>query len=222
MTTPRCGLLFHFTHISNLPGIVQAGALYSDTIVRANGLLEIEAGDHGVKQRRRERAVACPPGGVVADYVPFYFAARSPMMYVIAQGSVATFGGSCRDLVYLVTDVNHVVASGLPYVISDRNAAMGIAAFANDAGVLGDLSHTAPRSEFVDWPLMQQAMWNTTAAFPDRQERRMAEFLVHEQLPLDLLVGVAVSSPDHVPAVERAFGDGLASGRVSVRPTWYF
>ena len=96
MTTPRCGLLFHFTHVDNLPAVLDAGAILSDTVVVANGLLANEAGDPEIKQRRRERVVTCPPGGVVADYVPFYFAARSPMMYKLWMGSVPTFTGGAH------------------------------------------------------------------------------------------------------------------------------
>jgi hypothetical protein len=33
MTTPRCGLLFHFTHLDNLPAILDEGLLLSDTVV---------------------------------------------------------------------------------------------------------------------------------------------------------------------------------------------
>lgn len=63
MTTPRCGLLFHFTHVDNLPEVLNAGALLSDTLVCTRGLLSNEAGDREIKQRRREQLVTCPPGG---------------------------------------------------------------------------------------------------------------------------------------------------------------
>jgi len=162
MTTPRCGLLFHFTHVDNLPAILDAGALLSDTVVRTRGLLSNEAGDPEIKERRRRQPVTCPPGGVVADYVPFYFAARSPMMYKLYAGGVPSFTGDHRDLVYLVCDVGRIVAAGIPIAISDRNAAKALADFTNDPNILGDLTVEAPRSDFIDWPLMRATMWNNT------------------------------------------------------------
>lgn len=84
MPTPRFGLLFHFTHVDNLPAVLEAGELLADTELAQHGTLTCEAGHQSIKQRRRHKEVTCRPGGVVGDYVPFYFAARSPMMFTIA------------------------------------------------------------------------------------------------------------------------------------------
>ncbi len=145
MTTPRFGLLFHFTHMDNLPSILDANALLSDATVCARGLLSNEAGDPEIKERRRCRPVTCPPGGVVADYVPFYFAARSPMMFKLSAGGVSSFTGDHRDLVYFVGEVERMVSANIPFAISDRNAATAYAGFSNDVGVLGDLGMPALR-----------------------------------------------------------------------------
>jgi hypothetical protein len=222
MTTPACGVLFHFTHIDNLPSLLQAGALLSDTTVTAHGLLSNEAGDPEIKQRRRERPVTCPPGGVVGDYVPFYFAARSPMMYKLWRGGVPTFTGDQRDLVYLVSHVDRIVDSGLQFVISDRNAAKALADFTDDVTVLGDLTSAAPRSEFIDWPLMKATMWSNTAADGERMERRMAELLVLDAVPFELLEVAAVQSDRHKARVEQLFASVGFGLQVVTRPDWYY
>lgn len=222
MTTPRCGLLFHFTHVDNLPAVLDAGALLSDTVVVANGLLATEAGDPRIKERRRKTSVTCSPGGVVADYVPFYFAARSPMMLLLKSGRVATFTGDHRDLVYMVSEVHRIVDARLPFVISDRNAAAGLADFSNDVRVLGDLAAAPPQSEFVDWPVMNETWWYDTPEYPDRMERRMAEFLVHEKVALDLLLGVAVHSDAQKPRIARLFADAGRTTEVVARADWYY
>ena len=80
--------VFHFTPIDNLATIVREG-LHCDSTVQSSGLLLQEVGNQGVKGLRRSRQVSVPPGGVVADYVPFYFAPRSPMMYAIHMGERA-------------------------------------------------------------------------------------------------------------------------------------
>jgi len=222
MTTPRCGLLFHFTHVDNLPAILEAGALLSDTVVCARGILSNEAGDPEIKERRRHQPVTCPPGGFVGDYVPFYFAARSPMMYKLYVGGVPSFTGDHRDLVYFVSDVNHIVEAGVPFVISDRNAAKALADFTDDVSVLGDLATATPQSDFVDWPLMKARMWNNTLEDGERMERRMAEFLVHGEVPFELVVGVAARSDDSKAIVERMFARAGIDLSVIVKSDWYY
>ncbi|HMQ24598.1 MAG TPA: DUF4433 domain-containing protein [Acidimicrobiales bacterium] len=221
MTTPRCGLLFHFTHIENLPAILEAGALVSDTTVVAQGLLANEAGNPEIKARRRSQPVTCSPGGVVGDYVPFYFAARSPMMYVLWKGRVPSFRGDHHDLVYFVSDVERMVAAGVDFVISDRNAAKALADFTNDAAVLGDLSSPEPDSGFVDWPLMKARRWDNTTDDGERMERRMAEFLVLGSVPLDLLAA-ATYADEQRAIVEQTFAEAGVQMTVVSRPGWYY
>ncbi|MGH9182229.1 MAG: type II toxin-antitoxin system toxin DNA ADP-ribosyl transferase DarT [Acidimicrobiales bacterium] len=222
MTTPRCGLLFHFTHLDNLPQILAAEALLSDATVCARGLLSTEGGDPEIKERRRRQAVACSPGGFVADYVPFYFAARSPMMYKLWVGGVPSFTGDHRDLVYFVSDVDRMVAAGVTFAISDRNAAIALAEFTNDVSLLGDLTTRDPQSSFVDWPLMKERAWNNTPDDGERMERRMAEFLVRGEVPFSLLAGTAVRSEDRRARVEQLFSEAGCNLQVVVRDGWYY
>lgn len=222
MTTPRYGLLFHFTHLDNLPAVLEAGALLSDSAVCAGQLLRHEAGDPAIKERRRRKRVSCKPGGVVADYVPFYFAARSPMMYKLRMGGVPSFTGDHRDLVYFVADVGSVLQVGLPFVISDRNATVEVVDFTTDVAVLGDLTKRSPQSQFVNWPLMNAEWWNSTPDDPDRMERRMAEFLVYNRAPLEVMLGIAAYSQAQKATVERLLEVAGRSVRVETRPGWYY
>lgn len=164
----------HFTHIENLAAIVRDGLL-ADTVVRASASSPaVEIGNNGIKESRRLRRVPLPPGGVVGDYAPFYFAPRSPMMYAIEAGNVPTYSGGCDRIIYLVTTVERLVGIGLNLVFTDRNAVLTVAEYAADLDRLDSL---------VDWPLMKATYWNNTREAPDRRERRMAECLVHRRVP---------------------------------------
>ena len=76
--------LFHFTHVDHVASIARTGLLSDGK----EPDLQHEAGDREIKARRRRQIIDASPGGVVADYVPFYFAPRSPMMYSISRGDV--------------------------------------------------------------------------------------------------------------------------------------
>ena len=210
--TPRRGLLFHFTHISNLASIAVEG-LYSDAQIEASQRAPTEVGNVDVKQRRRNLAVPLAPGGCVADYVPFYFAARSPMLYIISKGDVPTYSGGQDEIVYLVTSTEKVVEERLHFVFTDRNAALRIADYGNDLQDLDD---------YVDWDLMEGRMWNNTDEELDRQERRMAEFLLHGQVPWSAFIGVAARDDEKCQRVEHVLASVGAKVLVTPRPEWYF
>jgi len=144
ITRPVPTPLYHFTHISHLETVLAAG-LRCDAAMQGTDELVNEVGNLDVKQRRRGRQVPVSPFGVTADYVPFYFAPRSPMMYAIHTGNVAQYSGGLDPLVYLVTTPEQAAAAGRAYVITDGNCASALTEFSAD---LADLD------ELVDWSIM--------------------------------------------------------------------
>jgi len=205
-------LVYHFTHWAHLPEIMRRGLL-CDSALQASGGLDHEAGDRDIKARRRCRPVPCGARGVVADYVPFYFAPRSPMLFSIAKGNVSTFGDSPHDLVYLVTSVERLLQARLRIVVTDRNAVLKYAAFSDDPE-----SWFAPG--FVDWELMKAKYW---ARQEDGKERRMAECLVHQQVPWSAITMIGVHDDrvaDRVRAVLGPHGQSPISP--VLKPGWYF
>lgn len=213
MDFPENRPLYHFTHLRNLPGILERGYVGCDRLVREQGALQVDCGDQDIKRRRRSRKVDCPPGGVVADYVPFYFAPRSPMLYKIDKGSVPTYPEGQDPLIYLVTTPARLESAGSSGVFSDGNCAADITAFDNDLARLG--TH-------VDWPLMAAERWNNTGEDPDRMRRRMAEFLVPERLPVVGLAQLAARTRTRAEEVRRVLDAWSCTLEVVVRPRWYY
>lgn len=212
MTKPSRVLLYHLTHVENLRSIAQRG-LQSDSAVEDTAALAVDVANQEVKARRRRRAVPVGPGGAVADYVPFYFAPRSPMLFAIHRGGVPTFSGGQGGLVYLVTDVGAVNDRRLGFAFTDRNAASALARFSDR---IDDLE------EFVDWPLMAAKMCNDTLEEPDRMSRRMAEFLVHERVPWDAFVALAARTDEEAENAAARLGNLRGEIQIVVRPRWYY
>lgn len=212
MTKLRQVLLYHFTHVDNLPSIANDG-LGSDSAVEDGDLLEVDVGNQEVKARRRRMEVPIGPGGVVADYVPFYFAPRSPMLFVIHKGDVPTYDGGQDGLIYLVTCTGAVVDRDLRFVLTDRNAASSLASFSRRLDDLG---------EFVDWALMEARIWKNTSEDPDRMSRRMAEFLVHQKVPWDVFGELAARTDEDAEKAATKLGSLAGDVRIVVRPGWYF
>jgi hypothetical protein len=203
----------HFTHVRNLPGILATGCLQADSQVDRRSRLVVEAADLEIKASRRATSVGFPPFGCVADYVPFYFAPRSPMLYKLAKGGVPTYTEGQDPLIYLVSTVRTIADAGLPLLFSDGNCAAAVTQVFNDLELLGSV---------VDWQLMRAQMWNNTADDPDRMRRRMAEFLVHQRVPVSCLVGIVVRTRGMHEQAERLLVDRAVELPVRVRPGWYF
>lgn len=198
----------HFTDVSNLAGIVEAGALQC----HRSAPTKVDIGNTGIKSNRQLIDVTCGPGGKVCDYVPFYFAPRSPMLYSIKRGNVEGVEPDQRRLVYLVSSTEAMYGAGLDCVFTNGNAAVYITDFDDEPDNL---------ETHVDWAIMEEKYWRNTPEDGDRVRRRMAEFLVHEQVPIELFTEIGVYDAEIRDAVEEALdGDGPAV--VNVRRGWYF
>lgn len=202
-------LIYHFTDIENVPLILAAGCLRSHRAAAC----AVDVADVSIKSRRTTKQVPCGPGGTVGDYVPFYFAPRSPMLYRIQQGGVEDVSPDPARLVYVVSRTEAIVEAELKYVFSDGNAAAVFTKFDDDIAHL---------DEAIDWPLMKATMWANTPDDPDRRRRRGAEFLIHDQLPLELVLGFAVYDEAASSVVTTAAEDGGWELPVHVRTGWYF
>lgn len=204
--------IIHFTHVRNLPGILAAGCLQADSLVDRVAL-KVEAADLDIKERRKRMGIGIAPYGCVADYVPFYFAPRSPMLYRLANDGVANYTEGQDPLIYLVSSTEAVAASGASFVFSDGNCASTVTRCANDLVLLDSL---------VDWEVMKARMWANTADDPDRKRRRGAEFLVHQRFPLECLSEVVVRRDTMKKQVNALLAAHRVALPVLVRPGWYF
>jgi hypothetical protein len=165
-----------------------------------------------VQDRRATTRVKLPPEGVLHDYVPFYFATCSPMLYSIHMGNVEGYEEGQGPVVYLVTNCQTIEQSGLPYVFTDGHAVMRRTQFYNN---LSDLDK-------IDWPLMKAKMWNATADDPDRTRRRQSEFLIYSFLPWTLITEIGVIDNYRQQQVREFLAATLYKPKVYVRREWYY
>ena len=214
MPRPTPTPVFHFTRVEHRPTIIESG-LHCDRRAQAEGVLAIEVGNTDVKALRSTRSVSLDPGGVVADYVPFYFAPRSPMLYVISRGGVPSYQDGQHRIIYLCSTLERLHDLGLDVVLSDRNAAMRVADFHRWAD--GE-----PEDGFIDWPLMKETIWSSDDEHPDRMERRMAECLVHGSVPWEALMFVGARDQTVADEVVSLVGTDESAPSVAVRRHWYF
>ena len=155
--TRRRGLLYHFTHISNLASIAAEG-LFSDAQIETSR----KAPDGG--RTCRCQAATTEPCGTSGAWrlrcrlrPPSTSPPDPPMLFIISKGDVPTYSGDQDEIVYLVTSTEKIVEERLHFVFTDRNAALHIADYGNDLQDLDD---------YVDWDLMEGRMWKNTDEEP--------------------------------------------------------
>lgn len=223
MPVPDPVRLFHITAIANLPKICEAGALVSKKLGAAVGIDYQNIAHRGAQGARAVRALPDPPGGGVHDYVPFYFAPRSPMLSAIENGKVAGCPWRQKDIVHFETTVTRVTSDGRAFVFFDRNATLPYSKSYVDLAQLDvvawDLLTESPRLDgfcqyFFDRP--------EHARHADRMERRQAEFLVKDVVPLDQMVRIGVIDQQRAAEVNAILSGNGVQLPVVIMRNWYF
>jgi len=205
--------IYRMVHIDNLPTLLAREAIHAPACCPADGLPYRGIHAHDVQAERAGSTVPCGPGGAIGQYVGFYFGPRSPMLMRIQTGRRVA---QCdkAEIVYLIATAQSIAAEGLRYVFTDRHTLAAVAAYYDDLASLGE----------VDFQTAYLKYWSTTAEHPERQEKKQAEFLVHQQVPWHLIERIAVScaaTRERVEAVLAGSGAGHVPV-VGVELDWYY
>lgn len=210
--TTRMTDIYHITQHDNLVRIIEHGLLLCDRRRVELGLEPVNIAYAHLKERRAETPVPLPPGGTLDRYVPFYFAPRSPMLYVNwKQKNRSSNGQVC--IVHLRSSCEAVAGANLRFTFTDGHATMQ--PLTSFYGKIGDLGK-------IDWSVMKSKMWTDTPSQPDRRRRRQAEFLVHQSFPWTLVQEIGVINENVKQVVETIVSSAAHRPSVVVRRDWYY
>src|SRR5262245_2538458 len=210
--------IYHITHIKNLPAILAQGGLLCDAEAEQRQICQQSIAYDEIKERRKRRQVktlsgqSVSAGGVVADYVPFYFANRSPMLCAIYRQSVPRFQGIERDIVYLVSSVERVVSKRAKWCFTNGHAAEAVTNFFDDLASLSKL----------DWEIIDSWKWSDSLSDPDRKRKKQAEFLVASQFSWEWIEALGVMDAGMVEKVQLLIADCDHKPVVKTQPKWYY
>ena len=205
MIVPADPLIFHITHVDNLAGIVREGGLWCDRQRIGRELGSVNIGHQHIKQRRMDRVVSTGGGGTLADYVPFYFCARSVMLCAIHYQHQDYRGGQ-EPIVHLVSSLSRATALGRAWAFTDRHAELEYALFYDDVARLDE----------VRWPVMPLTYW------ADVKQERQAEFLVRDFFPWNTVTAIHVINPAMHARVEAAIRGSAHVPPIVVSREWYY
>ena len=224
MPRPIPTRIFHITPIANLAKIFTAREIHSKNVLLAKGEAHESIAHASIQSRRATKRVTIAPGGVIHDYVPFYFAPRSPMLYSIQNGKVDGCSWRQQDIVHIESTVERVVACEGKFVVYPLNAALDYSAdcFNNIEGV-----NQVDWSIFLEEPLLDgyskyfHSRPNPTNHFM-RMEKRQAELLVYGSVPLSAITRIGVMSDVKRIEVAHILSQHGVELSAEVKSNWYF
>ncbi len=207
---PQPTYIYRIAHYSNLEFILHNGLCCPNHEIRDPNYMNI--GHRTLIDSRGLREVPIAPFGVLNDYVPFYFTKKSPMLYVISKHNVPDYTGGQGEIIYLVSSAQDVAQANIPFVFTNRHSKIGYAEFRNN---LKDLS-------IIDWDVIKGERWNNTPTEYDRQEKKQAEFLVHQRMPIELVRGIACFNDKIFHIIQQTLLENNKTIPVRKMPSWYY
>ncbi len=212
MPPPAEPKIYHIVHVDRLSSIIRDEALLPDSVLQRDSRPGTKIGMNTIKQRRLTESLSCHPGLNVGDCVPFYFCARSVMLYLIhrANHPDLDYRGGQEPIVHLEADLHETVKWAEPlghrWAFTLSNAG---SSYFEDRCDLEQLKE-------IDWGAVHARDWQ------HRKEGKQAEFLVERYFSWTLIQRVGVLSL----RTQRKARDAIrASGHqpaTELIPRWYY
>lgn len=197
---------YRLTHIENIPHILQAGLVHSDSPKASSKYVPI--GDNAIIQIRHNGLYK---GYRLSDYIPFYFGPRSRMLYVIQNGFNGVTKVAPEDIVYCVLKIEVVIEQGWDCIFTDGHAVTEITQFYTKK----DLPNLNNIIKIED---VYAKYWSDENDL-DLSRRRQAELLIKDEILPQYIAGYFVYNEE---AEQRLVNLGITQGQICIVPQYYF
>lgn len=174
--------IYRMVHWQNVEYILENGMYCSGHELEDSNYVNI--GMPQLITDRKDYPVPIQGAGTLGEYIPFYFAGHSPMLYTIMNGYSGVVKRPQNDIVYFVSSVEKIEENRLPFVFSDRHAKRAIANFYSSKQDLVNL----------DWNCINNKKWANDQNNLSRRDLKQAEFLVHRHVPVSCIHTLVVKT----------------------------
>lgn len=199
--------LYRMTHIENIPHVLQYGITHASS-PNANPVFA-PIGDMSLIKTRGKFVLN--NGKLLGHYIPFYFGARMPMLFVIQKGYNMVKPTPAEDIVYCVSTVEQILANKLEYIFTDGHA---VDAFSTQYG-MGDIGNI---DNILDKKAIGAKYWNDENDL-DLKRKKEAEFLVVGDIPVTVVLGYLVYNET---AKQKLLNFGVQEAMIHIKPQNYF
>lgn len=199
--------LYRMTHIENIPHILKYGITHFSS-PNANPKF-VPIGDLTLIETRN--GFLLDNGRRLGEYIPFYFGARTPMLYVLQNGFNAVSPTPAEDIVYCISSVQKIIELHLDFVFTNGHA---VDSFSTQY-LPEDITNI---SGIIDYKAINAKYWRDENDL-DLKRRKEAEFLVLGDIKKDGVLGFIVYNKI---ALSRMLAFGAETSKVLIKSDYYF
>jgi hypothetical protein len=199
--------LFRMTHIDNIEHVLGYGITHS-TSVNSNALF-VPIGDGSLISTRSRYILS--NGKPLGDYIPFYFASRTPMLYVVQHGFNMVAPTHPEKIIYCVTSIQRIIDLDLDYVFTDGHAVDSFSSLYYPA----DVNNI---DAVLDWGAVKAKYWRDENDL-DLKRRKEAEFLVLGDIEVSAILGYVVYNEK---AQKQLLDLGINEAKIKINSNYYF
>lgn len=200
--------LFRMTHIENIPHILQFGITHYTSINTNPNFKPI--GDSSLISTRNNYTLT--NGRLLGEYIPFYFGARTPMLYVIQKGFNLVSPTPAENIVYCISSIQKVIDNNLEFIFTDGHAVNGFSTQYTVTNI-NDID------TIIDWKAVRSQYWSDDGNDLDKKRRKEAEFLVLGDIPINSILGYVVYNEK---AKNQLIGYGVNDTKIQIKSNFYF
>lgn len=199
--------LYRMTHIDNIPHILQFGFTHASSENANKAYAPI--GDGSLIATRRNRQLE--NGKMLGDYIPFYFATRTPMLYVLQNGYNMVKPTAPENVVYCVTSVQKIIDLNLEFLFTDGHAVDSFTTYFEPSEINNINKH-------IDFQAINATIWKSETDL-DLKRRKEAEFLVLGDIAPEAIIGFCTYNAN---AKNKLLSFGVQDKIVANRNNYYF
>lgn len=199
--------LFRMTHIENIPHILKYGITHPESEF-ANGEY-IGIGDQTIIETRKDKILI--DDKKIGDFIPFYFAYRTPMLLVIQTGYNGVEKIHPSNIVYCVTNIGKIIESQKEFIFSDGHPL-------NRLTTIHSKDEINNLFDIIDENAIKSIQWSGEN-YLDVKRRKEAELLLLGDLSIDSIVGFVVYDD---MAKNKMIDFGVNEKKIAIRKDYYY
>lgn len=211
--------IYHIIHVERLDSVLKDGFLYCDAEICQRQNAGPTIGISNIKERRMSTKLSSFPDLTVGQCVPFYFAPRSVMLYVIKCGNHPdlAYSNGQDDIIHLEFDLQKVLNWA-------HNNNLRVCYTTSNAGsrYFEDYADFSKINDNVDWAAVNATQWSGPGIDESVKENKQAEFLIENRIPIELLELVGVYNLQNYSKVNTILSKYNFSVQVKQKRDWYY